>query len=103
MWMLILALFIGLPVLIGYALPPRWAPWLIAGMAVIVAATWQLYDGSFHNDPWPFLVTPAGVALVAGAATRFLKGAFLRARIKRGSVSQRAASRGPPSATAWRC
>jgi len=68
--MLMWALFVGLPGIIGYAQPPRWAPWTIAGMAVIVGASWLLYDGSFHNDPWPFVLTPGGVAFAIGALMR---------------------------------
>ena len=68
--MLTFALFVGVSMAIGYALPPRWAPWTIASMTAIIAASWLLYDGSFHNDPWPFLITPGGVALAIGALMR---------------------------------
>ena len=68
--MLTWVLLLGLPGAVGYALPARWAPWTIAGTAAIVGVSWLTYDGSIHNDPWPFLLTAAGIALCLGALMR---------------------------------
>ena len=62
--------FLGLAGAIGYVLPPRWDPGSILCLALMIAALWWLYDGSFHNDPWPLVVTPGGVGIVVGIIVR---------------------------------
>ena len=78
-----MAVLVGLPAMVGYVLPPRRAPWAVAGMAAVVGAAWLLYDGSFHNDPWPFVVTPAAAGLIVGILIRLVQNAFRRRRIDR--------------------
>jgi peptidoglycan/LPS O-acetylase OafA/YrhL len=72
--MLMWALFVGLPFLIGYAMPARWLPWTLVVVAAVTAALWLFYAGAPHDDPWPFLVSPGAVGFVCGAAVRL----FLR-------------------------
>jgi hypothetical protein len=73
-------LLLGLPALVGLAVPPRFAWWIALAAALAVAVLWLTYDGAFHNDPWPILLTPAAIGLVFGLAARRAFAAVRRAR-----------------------
>jgi hypothetical protein len=67
---------IGISAALGYAIPPRAGPWWILATIAVIALLWLTYDGAFHQNPLPLLLTPVGIALIVGIAIRLAHAAI---------------------------
>jgi hypothetical protein len=71
---------VGVATALGYAVPPRAGRWLILATIAVIALLWLTYDGAFHQNPFPLLLTPVGLALIVGIAIRLAHAAIRAAR-----------------------